>query len=230
MRRQLCLVILFLLPAVVALADGPRFDVDEPDFQFGSVFQGEKVEHVFQFSNTGNDPLLIDRVKSSCGCTAALVSAKEIAPGMTGEVRATFDSTRFHGNVVKTIYVYSNDPERNLVQLHLRGAVKEELHLSARSVTIGPVIPGQTVTSQISLVNKGQQPVTIGPARTTAREVTVEFAQRALKPGEQVDIELVAKVAEGKTAINGYLLIPTGNPRLPELRVPVQVRISQPKD
>lgn len=229
MVRLLCLVLLFFVPAFSALADGPRLEVAEPDFQFGSVFQGEKVEHVFAFNNVGNDPLLIDRVKSSCGCTAALVSAKEIAPGAAGEVRATFDSTRFHGNVVKTIYVYSNDPEHKLLQLHLRGTVKEELQLSARSLTLGPVAPGQSVQAMVNLTNKGDSAVSIGPARTTAKEITVDFPRRQVEPGATVEIELTAKAAPGKSTISGYLLVPTSSKRLPELRVPIQLRLSLSK-
>jgi len=224
MHRFLFFVLL-LLP-VAAFAEGPSIKVPEPEFQFGSVYQGEKVEHVFEFSNVGSDPLIIDRVKSSCGCTAALVSAKEVAPGMSGEVRATFDSTRFHGNVVKTIYVYSNDPDRKLIQLHLRGNVKEELQLSARSVTLGPVAPGQSVHTTVAVTNRGERPVSVGPARTTAREVAVDFGQRLLQPGEKAEIELVATAGQGKRVVSGYLLVPTDNARLTELRLPLQLRIT----
>ncbi|PNU19351.1 hypothetical protein C2E25_12740 [Geothermobacter hydrogeniphilus] len=227
MIRLFFLSLLLLVPVAPVLADGPRIEVTQPDFQFGSVFQGEKVEHVFEFRNAGDDPLLIDRVKSSCGCTAALVSSKELAPGATGEVHATFDSTRFHGNVVKTIYVYTNDPNHKLVQLHLRGNVKEELQLSARSVTLGPVAAGQSVSTRVKLTNKGDQVAAIGPARTTAREIQVDFPRRLLQPGETADIELTATAGSGKTVVSGYLLIPTDSPRLPELRIPLQLRITK---
>ena len=53
--------------------------------------------------------LKVDRVRSSCGCTAALSSAQSLNPGETGEIQATFDSTRFRGQIEKTLYLYTND-------------------------------------------------------------------------------------------------------------------------
>jgi hypothetical protein len=229
MLRLVCLFLAVSCFPLHAFAEGPKLDVPETDFYFGSVYQGEKVEHAFTFRNTGDEPLLIEKVKSSCGCTAALVSEKELAPGAEGEVRATFDSTRFSNNVVKTIYLYSNDPARRLVQFHLRGKVKEEFELSARSLTIGPVAAGDKVTAQVSLINKSDAPVMIGPVRTTARELTVALEARSVAPGESLSIDVVAAPGEGKSTISAYLLITTDNVRLPEIRIPVQLQISPPK-
>ena len=104
-RRLLlsALLLLLLLPGPV-LAEGPQIAVDENEINFELVTQGSKVEKVFTFKNVGDANLNIERVKSSCGCTAALLSSRELAPGESGEVRATFDSTRFQGLDVKTIY------------------------------------------------------------------------------------------------------------------------------
>ncbi|GAB4170144.1 MAG: DUF1573 domain-containing protein [Geothermobacteraceae bacterium] len=227
MSRLLSALLLLLHFPVCALALGPRIEVTTTDVDFGTVLQGDKVEQVFTFRNAGDEPLVIDRVKSSCGCTAALVAEREIPPGGTGEVRATFDSTRFHGGVVKTIYLYSNDPTRKLVQFHLRGTVQEEISVSSRSIIVGPLAPGQESTVSLSLTNKGAEPVRIGPVRTTAKELTSPFQPADLAPGESLNIDVVARAPEGKELVSGYLLITTGSPRLPEIRVPVQVRVKQ---
>lgn len=229
MMPRLYVFIVFLAMGLLPLsvfAEGPKLDIPNTEFHFGSIFQGEKVEHAFSFRNTGDEPLLIEKVKSSCGCTAALVSEKELAPGAEGEVRATFDSTRFSGNVVKTVYLYSNDPVRNLVQFHIRGEVKQEIELSTRSLTIGPVPAGGRVTAQVSLTNKSEAPLTVGPGRTTAKELTVELETRTIAPGESLTVDVVAAPGEGKDLISAYLLIATDSPRLPEVRIPVQLQIS----
>ncbi|TYO96343.1 uncharacterized protein DUF1573 [Geothermobacter ehrlichii] len=224
-RKPILCLLLLLLPSV-ACALGPKIEVNETDFDFGTVLQGEKIEHAFAFHNAGDEPLLIDRVKSSCGCTAVLVSEKEIPPGGDGEVKATFDSTRFRGGVVKTIYLYSNDPTRSLVQFHLRGKVQEEIRLSSRSLIIGPLAPGQRSQAEITLTNLSRTPVTIGPVRTTARELKVDFEPTLLGPGASLTLEVIARPGEGKPVVSGYLLIRTDSSRLPEIRVPVQVRVA----
>ena len=79
----------------------PDLQVETPTFNFGEIYQGDKVPHVFEFTNQGEDPLIIDRVRSSCGCTAVLVSEKNIPPGGKGELKANFDSARFRGAISK---------------------------------------------------------------------------------------------------------------------------------
>ncbi len=113
MRSMVVLVIFMVLCCFTTVSfAAPDLQVATPTFDFGEIYQGEKVPHVFEFSNQGDEPLLIDRVRSSCGCTAVLVSQKNIPPGGKGELKATFDSSRFRGAISKTIYLYSNDPVR----------------------------------------------------------------------------------------------------------------------
>jgi hypothetical protein len=95
------LILLFCLPGS-ADAD-PKIVAEKRDFQFGSILQGEKIAHVFKFHNAGDAPLHIEKVRTSCGCTAAVLSAKAILPGETGELKSTFDSARFSGSIVKTV-------------------------------------------------------------------------------------------------------------------------------
>ena len=63
---------------------GPRMQVDAPVFDFGQVEQGEQVTHDFRFTNQGNRDLRVQSVKTSCGCTAAVIAADTIPPGNRG--------------------------------------------------------------------------------------------------------------------------------------------------
>ncbi len=58
---------------------GRRLPALEHDF--GTIFQGENVRHAFVFTNSGDAPLTVEKVSSSCGCTVALASAKVLAAG-----------------------------------------------------------------------------------------------------------------------------------------------------
>src|SRR5881392_1925689 len=66
---------LALAGAAPARAGAPRLALEQRAFDFGTVERGAKVEHTFPLPNRGEGVLLIDHVKSSCGCTVAVVSA-----------------------------------------------------------------------------------------------------------------------------------------------------------
>ncbi len=141
MRITLYFVTLILvsLSGSIALA-APTLQVDESKFDFGEVFQGEKVRHVFEFVNAGDETLEIERVRSSCGCTAVLVSEKSIPPGGKGELQANFDSARFRNTVSKTIYLYSNDPVRPVMQFYIKGKVLETVAVTPAQIHFGRLL------------------------------------------------------------------------------------------
>jgi len=64
----------------------PKIGVDQPVFDFGDRNAGELVEHSFILTNRGEGTLLIDQVKTSCGCTVAQISSKNIPPGGTANL------------------------------------------------------------------------------------------------------------------------------------------------
>jgi len=226
--RQLgfLLFFLFLLPAGAGAAETPKLVVEESDYSFGQVLQGTRVEHVFRFRNDGTAPLMVEKVRSSCGCTAALASATEIPPGAVGELRTTFDSGRFRGPVVKTVYLYVNDPMQSVAQFYLRGEVKPELVLEPAQIDLGQLAPGVTAEARITLTNQGEQSISLSPPETTTPELQAELATVELPPGGSTQLVVRGTAREGKPGINGYVLIKTGSPRMPELRLPVYGRIA----
>ncbi len=95
--------------------DGPYIAFSESAFDFGEITQGDKVEHVFQFENTGNKPLIISNVQTTCGCTAPQWPRTDIKPGEKGELKVVFNSRGKRGRQNKVITVISNasnNPER----------------------------------------------------------------------------------------------------------------------
>ena len=83
-----------------------EFEKEEHDF--GTLLQGEVVSYSFHFTNTGNVPLIISQVTSSCGCTVANYSHDPIAPGKSGVIQATYNSAGHHGFQSRFLTVMSN--------------------------------------------------------------------------------------------------------------------------
>src|SRR5262249_56136315 len=83
----------------------PKLGIAQPVFDFGDVDQGAKVEHTFALTNTGDAELRIDHVKSSCGCTVAVASERDVPPGGEGRVTVTLDTARMSGRGPKIVTV-----------------------------------------------------------------------------------------------------------------------------
>ncbi|MGV3459610.1 MAG: DUF1573 domain-containing protein [Flavobacterium sp.] len=83
-----------------------KFESTEHDF--GDIKAGDKVEHVYKFTNTGTADLVISNAKPSCGCTVPSFTQTPVKPGESGEIKAVFDSTGKSGAQNKTIDVTMN--------------------------------------------------------------------------------------------------------------------------
>ena len=81
----------------------------EVEHDFGKVKEGDVVNYEFKFQNKGSLPLTIKDIKTSCGCTAAVVSEKNIDPGKSGTIKVGLDTKNRQGRMSRTITVISND-------------------------------------------------------------------------------------------------------------------------
>ncbi len=96
------------VPAQVSNQPSTTVALGESNFDFGNIKKGDKVEHVYEITNTGNNPLVISEVKPGCGCTAPDFTKEPILPGKKGKITLHFDSTNFDGNVQKYADVFAN--------------------------------------------------------------------------------------------------------------------------
>ena len=165
---------------VPSTGEAPRIVFEELVFDFGMMYQQEEVSHEFAFTNQGNGPLRIGRVQSTCGCTAAIATQGEIAPGESGVISITFRSGRMRSRVTKHIYVESNDPLEPRATLTVTGEVKEEVEVVPRGIYIGTVLVGETL----------ERSVVIRPVDVESLEiVSVTVNHAALRVADPVALE-----------------------------------------
>ncbi len=89
---------------------------------YGEIEKGSDGVRVFEFTNTGDAPLIISKVSSSCGCTIPKKPEEPILPGQTGEIQVKYDTKRV-GPIRKAITVISNADTPTKV-LKIKGEVK----------------------------------------------------------------------------------------------------------
>lgn len=178
----------FLLAGAAGFAAhaAPHAEFPELAFDAGQVRVGTDIEHDFVIKNTGDEPLLITGVHTTCGCTIVDYD-KSIAPGATGKVKARIKTKELGtGRQSKTLTVNTNAPnaERTVLQVRLdhvppveiglrnsggrlylvqrKGETKEE------KVLVRPHLPGMKITGATS--NNPSVLVSIEPARPSEKQ------------------------------------------------------------
>ncbi|MEQ8469562.1 MAG: DUF1573 domain-containing protein [Marinoscillum sp.] len=86
----------------------PSFEFAEESHDFGAIKEGEVVEHVFKFTNTGDAPLIISSATASCGCTVPVWPKEPIPVGGEGKIEVRFDSKKKPGVQNKTVTITAN--------------------------------------------------------------------------------------------------------------------------
>lgn len=86
----------------------PSFSFEKELHDFGTIKDGDVVETVFKFTNTGEAPLIISEAKGSCGCTVPEKPEAPIPVGGTGELKVKFNSKGKPGIQNKTVTITAN--------------------------------------------------------------------------------------------------------------------------
>lgn len=90
--------------------------LDSNYVHMGKIVDGQNLEVVFRFRNSGNKPLLISQVSAGCGCTVPETPKEPFAPGQEGQIKAVFNSTGRVGNNRKEVFVFANtNPASNML-------------------------------------------------------------------------------------------------------------------
>lgn len=98
-----------------------KIEFETTVIDYGTIEKGADGVRVFKFKNTGNAPLVVTSVKSSCGCTVPKKPESPVLPGETGEIEVKYDTKRVNP-IRKTITVTSN-AETPTVALKIKGNV-----------------------------------------------------------------------------------------------------------
>ena len=128
---------------------GAMMSSDETKFEFGSVKQGDIVEHTFIYKNTGTEPLVVSNVGVSCGCTTPEYTKDPVMPGKTGKITARFNTSGKMGQQNKVLTVSSNNANGNF-EFSLTGNVTE----AAATAAVAPSTTVEATTA--SPVAKGK--------------------------------------------------------------------------
>ncbi len=104
--------------------DGPQMTFETKVVDYGTIEQGSDPYRIFQFTNTGNEPLVIKNAKGSCGCTVPESPKEPIMPGESAEIKVRYDTKRV-GPFTKTVTLTTNET-KGTHMLTIKGKVEKK--------------------------------------------------------------------------------------------------------
>lgn len=130
MKKFVALVMFIALGTALNAQDKvAKIEFKESTIDYGEIARGSDGVRVFEFTNTGNTPLVISNVASSCGCTIPKRPEEPIQPGKTGVIEVKYDTNRV-GPIRKTVTVTSN-ADTPTVALKIKGKVLDPNQVSS---------------------------------------------------------------------------------------------------
>lgn len=210
---------LVIMGSFAFLQKAPHLEFETTDRDFGNVKQGDILNHIFKFKNTGDAPLLIKRVRTTCGCTAALISDKKIAPGEKGEVKVAFNTTGYAGEVRKYIYVESNDPREPNKQLSVAAEIDvpphAEIYLDRFTIDLGLILENEKIQTKVNIKNQGELELRVIPSHRNA--LFYVNGKRVKSPikiaaGKKTDLEIELNPQRRSGLLREYILFKSNDP------------------
>lgn len=124
--KKVILMMLFAIASISFANAQAQIKFDKLTHDFGTFSESQPVQKcTFTFTNTGDQPLVVNQAVASCGCTVPAYTKTPIKPGEKGSITVTYNGKgRFPGHFKKTVTVRTNGvPE--MTRLYIEGNMKE---------------------------------------------------------------------------------------------------------
>lgn len=119
----LCAVIVGFIAFTAMQTDNKaEFKFEKETHDFGKIPQGKPVSVNFKFTNTGEEPLIISNVESTCGCTVPKYTSTPVLKGQTGIITVTFNAASVQPSFAKAVTIKSN-ARTPIKLLYIKGEV-----------------------------------------------------------------------------------------------------------
>jgi len=190
-----------------AVADAPRVQVDQPQFDFGNMQRGTTRSHEFTIRNVGKAPLKLRVGATSCKCTLGEVTNKAIPPGESTHVKLEWSAKSDSGPFRQTATIFTNDPLQSQVELTIDGQILATSGVEPPELMFDKLSIDESKTAQVHVMAMLQDELSV---------TDPQFTDPATREKFDVQIEPVAREAlPNKMARNGVRITVTAKPGLP---------------
>ncbi|MDD2256924.1 MAG: DUF1573 domain-containing protein [Bacteroidales bacterium] len=202
----------FFLNAHVSEAASPRIQFSEKLIDMGRIPESETpATCTFTFTNEGDAPLILHRAAASCGCTTPDFTKAPIPSKGKGTVEVAYSTIGRPGPFIKTITLYSNDPQAPATILTIKGQVitsvqnperayprnMQGLRLNKNHVSILDAKTGSIRNEKVGIYNATEKPINID-FRNVPAHIKLQTSNSVLNPQESGEILLTYLPSEAK--------------------------------
>ena len=206
--------------------EGPTIVFEELLYDFGEQDPDQDITHIFRFWNGGKEDLVVDKVESSCGCPAALLSSKTVQPGGVGDIAVTHDLKGRRGKDTQNVTVHTNDPNSPVLNLTLTGIVKAEVMISPNKIYFGNVSNKTSQVKEFYVMDPGDGKLEVTKVET-GNKLIVAQVQSAIVQGEHKRIPIKVTLNPGSLLgrLTEKLTLYTNNEKKPKIELPIEGNI-----
>jgi hypothetical protein len=231
-KGMVLLLVMLMFPAAGWSESGPRITFDKLSHDYGKVRYGDKVVEEFPFTNTGDETLVIEKLRASCGCTKAVKGDSEIPPGGTSKIVAEFDTSDMRSGVKqKSIFVHSNDSKNPVIKLNLTADVVRELNLNPPTLAKKLHEFSDSVIFPVKISNKSDHVYSVTGLESKGSDLHVLLKPEQITIPPQGNIEFKVKIDLEKEVHRqfymGKIMLQTDHPTEKEIEVPYLIRLEQ---
>jgi hypothetical protein len=197
--KPIIIMAVAVLPCLALAGQGPRITFDKYSHDYGKVLYGETVTEEFSLTNTGDETLIIEKLRSTCGCTKAVHGSQEIPPMGRSKIVAAFDTTGLRqGKKSQSVFVHSNDPNNPVVKLTIEAEVIREIIVEPPTVARQLVTFVDSVSFPMQITNSSGKDCAVTGIKEQPEGVQVYLnpARIIVGPGQKVPFTLVLKPAK----------------------------------
>jgi hypothetical protein len=208
--------------AAAAPASGtPRLETTSRDWNFGVVWQGTPLEFKVTLTSVGDAPLIIEDVKSSCGCTVPTKPKSPLQPGESDTITVTYAGRTKVGTAHQTVTLVTNDPAQRTVPISVQGEVKPCYALEPRSgLVFGSLLRSSHESRTATIINKFTDKMVLklkegqdfGPYEVELKEV---------EPGMRYEITATTKPPLPSGSLSASVSLSTNFEYIPDFNITV---------
>ena len=210
-------------------AIGPRIEFNSTNLDIGSAMAGRPIDHTFIFTNSGDQPLEINDVRPTCGCTIAGTWDRRLEPGRSGSIPIRYTPAEYGDpEIFKTVIVLCNDPNRSNVVLQIKGRIWKPIEVKPTIITFS-MTGSDCQTNQtrlVHIVNNMKEPLALD--KPVFDNGAFKASLKTLKPGTEFELAVTLNPINQTVNLTVPISIKTSSTNMPVINV-VAFAVVQPE-
>jgi hypothetical protein len=192
----------------------------------GKIMEGDNITGTIKFVNLGQTPVTIEKIRTSCGCTAAKPDKKTYASGDTAEIDYTIKTKGFKGNIAKSIRIYLEGADVQNASFTIQAYISKDINITPNYLQFAPVTQNSDtiITDFFEIQNETEAPLEIKKV-TTYNNLIKIFPENAVIPPHKSHLFQVKFTPKEPGRYDTRISIESDYAKEPVMQLPVFINV-----